>query len=279
MLSKDQKKKFVQQMSKQIKSGKSVGVIKTDGIPDKLLQSSRNKLKEGTIIIMGRKNLIIRILESDERTKPLLNELTGTSALIISDNDPFQLYAVFRDNVLRMAAKPKQIAPDDIEVKSGETNIQPGQGLTDLKNAGIDVKIDKGKVAISKDKVIVKKGEVISPQVAKALRLLEMTPFSISLLPSSLLSEGMLFQRDVLEITQGRSLSEIQIAFRSAFAIALNAGIENSYTIKPLMINAFRGAMHLGVKAKIYEPGIIEKLLANAVVEASALSKISDKTE
>ena len=38
----------------------------------------------------------------------------------------------------------------------------PGQAVTDLKTAGIDVQIQKGKVVISKDKVITKKGEVIT---------------------------------------------------------------------------------------------------------------------
>ena len=54
----------------------------------------------------------------------------------------------------------------------------PGQTVTELKAAGIDVQIQKGKVVIAKDKVLVKKGETISPGVAKALHTLEVYPFS-----------------------------------------------------------------------------------------------------
>ena len=88
----------------------------------------------------------------------------------------------------RLAAKPGQVSPEDVSVTAGETGIQPGQTVTDLKSAGIDVQIQKGKVVIAKDKVLVKKGEVISAKIAKALHILDILPFKAVIEPSSLLS-------------------------------------------------------------------------------------------
>ena len=71
----------------------------------------------------------------------------------------------------------------------------PGQAVTDLKAAGIDVQIQKGKVVIAKDKVITKKGEAITSSVAKALHTLDINPFSATLEPLLMLSGSMHIQQ------------------------------------------------------------------------------------
>ena len=48
-----------------------------------------------------------------------LNDLTDTSAIILSNEDPFELYGKFKSNSLRLAAKPGQMSPDDVDVQCG----------------------------------------------------------------------------------------------------------------------------------------------------------------
>src|SRR5208283_37076 len=169
MLSKSQKMSFVETGKGYAKKYSTVGVLPLSGIPDRLLQSTKNKLKGDVTFVLGRKTLLTRILESSEKTKGLVKDLEATSAIIFSNDDPFELYKKFKAGAIKMAAKPNQIALDDVSVQAGETNIMPGQAVTELKAAGIDVQIQKGKVVIAKDKVIAKKGEMISASVAKAL--------------------------------------------------------------------------------------------------------------
>jgi large subunit ribosomal protein L10 len=170
-----------------------------------------------------------------------------------------------------MEAKPNQIAPDDVEIKAGETSMQPGQAVTDLKAAGIDVQIQKGKVVIAKDKVIVKKGESIKLPVAKALHMLGIKPFTATIVPHVILNGKILFNNDVLSITQERTVSELAKAFKAALSISFEVGIVNQYTVSTLIAKAYNNAIALGTGANIYAPGIADKLIAKALAQASAL--------
>ena len=90
MLTKTQKISFVDERKKLLKAYKVVGIVQLKGVPDRLLQSTKNQLKADTKFIMGRKSLLVRILSSNENTKQLAGELTDTSAIILSNEGPIQ---------------------------------------------------------------------------------------------------------------------------------------------------------------------------------------------
>jgi large subunit ribosomal protein L10 len=272
MLSKDQKRKFVDDGITAVKASKVIGVVPLAGIPDRLFQKSRNGMRSSVRFITGRKSLLSKILEGDAKTKELASELTGTSAIMLSNGNPFEIYSWFKGGSIKLAAKPKQAAPEDIHIEEGETSLQPGQAVTDLKSAGIDVKIDKGKVVISKSKVLVKKGELISLQVAKALHTLDIMPFHAMLTPSVMLSDGIAFRPEMLDINPERTSAEIAQAFGTALSLSLAAGIVNAYTVGSLLTKAYRSAIMLGIEAKAYDSGIVEMLLGDAAMHAAALN-------
>ena len=185
---------------------------------------------------------------------------------------PFKLFGKFKANSLRLAAKPGQISPDDVSVQAGETGIAPGQTVTDLKSAGIDVQIQKGKVVIAKDKVVVKKGEVITANLAKALHTLDIMPFMAVIEPISMFADGMLYSKKVLGISTESTTEEISLGFRNALHICFELKIVNAYTINNFITKAYRTALHVGLEAKALDSGIVELLLARAASEATALS-------
>jgi large subunit ribosomal protein L10 len=270
-LTKSQKVKFVEDAKKEVKNYKIIGVINTNGLPDRLVQKAKNSSKPETKFIMGRKTLLQKILEAHSKSAELAKALTGTSAIVLSNEDPFTLYKKFKSNALKLSAKPGQIAPEDIHIYSGETSIMPGQTVTELKSAGIDVQIQKGKVVISKDKVIVKKGDLISLQVSKALHTLEIYPFSAVVDPTIMADKTLTYSRAVLGIDQESMLADIAVAFRTALTISLDKNIINSYTIVNMIGNAYNNAMFLGTETKLYDSGIIERIMANAFLGANAL--------
>ncbi|MGI0100380.1 MAG: 50S ribosomal protein L10 [Candidatus Micrarchaeaceae archaeon] len=271
MLTKTQKVSFVEERRKMLSSYKVIGIVQLKGVPDRLLQAAKNKLRGDARFIMGRKTLLKMVLDGREDTKQLANSLTDTSAIILSNDDPFGLYQKFRSNSIRLAAKPGQVSPDDVSVSAGETGIQPGQTVTDLKSAGIDVQIQKGKVVISKDKVVVKKGDVISATMAKALHTLDILPFMAVIEPSVILSDKIMFSKTVLGISKESTTGELMVCFRNAFTVSLEANIVNTYTIVHMIGRAYRSAVSLGLKAKIPDSGIMELLIASAAQQAAAL--------
>jgi large subunit ribosomal protein L10 len=279
MQSKSEKVKFVEEGKKALQSHSMVGVLPLDRIPDRLVQLSRNRQRGGVKLIMGRRTLLVKILESSEKTKPLVKELKGTSAILLSNSDPFEVYGSFKANSIRLAAKPNQVAPEDINIQAGDTTIQPGQAVTELKQAGIDVQIRAGKVVIAKDKVLVKSGATISSAVAKALKTLDIMPFTANLLPSVLMSGNMTFTRNILNIDPAKTAQDVALAFSQALTLSLERGIVNSYTVVRLLQRGVRSARALGIEAKVYEPGIIDTLIENAVRQAGALNRSLPKPE
>jgi large subunit ribosomal protein L10 len=271
MLTRDQKEKFVESASKELKSYKTIGIMPVGNIPDRLLQLSKNRMRSSIKVVMGRKNLLIKILESDSRSKDLVKYIEGTSAIVMSNKDPFELYGEFKSNSLKLAAKPNQKAPSDILISSGETTLQPGQAVTELKQAGIDVQIQKGKVVIAKDKKV-KEGEVITTGLSKALHTLGIKPIVASITPAVIFSDGTLFTQKVLSITPEGLSKDIAKALGEAIAISYAANIVNSFTIKSMLLKAYSSAMHLGIEYKLYDKGIVEKLLGAAALQAASLN-------
>ncbi len=279
MLTKDQKIKFVKDAGKDLSKYSTIGIVNLGGIPDRLLQRSRNSIKGETRLIFGKKSLLVRILEGNANTKGLVPLMTGTSAILLSNSDPFDLFKRFKSGAIKLAAKPKQIAPEDIVIHSGETSLQPGAAVTELKQAGVDVQIQKGKVMIAKDKVLVKKGEPISSAAAKVLRTVGTLPFMAVIEPSVLIANGATFTKELLDIDEHRTISDILSAFRNAYSLSIERGIINQYTVKPLLVKGFMQARALGIETKAYEPGIIEVLLGTASAQASALNALNKEQQ
>jgi large subunit ribosomal protein L10 len=268
---KAQKVEYVKKLQKEIASCKTAAVMPIDGVPDRLLQKVRNQLKPETRFIITRKTLLTRAL-GKEKLAYLEKSLDKNFALVLSNKEPFELYKIINSNRLRLGAKPNQVAPIDIIIEPGETSIAPGQTVTELKNAGIDVQIQKGKVVISKRKVLVEKGKKISGAVANALKILDIKPFEIAPRLSAALEGALLFNEVALGVDQEFVTREILKDFAEAYAMSLEMGMVTEYNANVFILRAYRGAVALGLEAKILEPEIVKMLVANAAVQASGLA-------
>ncbi len=274
MMLKAQKVELVENLKKEIKSYKTIGILPIQEVPDRLTQKAKNMLKPDTKIIVARKSLIMRALESNPQLKKLEDHIDSNFALIMSNRSPEELNEIISSNRIKLSAKPNQVSPEDISIESGETTIAPGQAVTDLKTAGIDVQIQKGKVVISKSKVLVAKGTKISVPVSKALKMLDIMPFEAGTQLRAIISEGILYHGLALKVNAEFLTNEISKSFAQACAIASNAGIITEYNVKESISKAYISALGLGLEAKVYEPEIAEKLLAQAVRESMAIDKL-----
>ena len=270
---KSEKIAFVNNLKKEVKQYKSVGIMSLKSLPDTLLQKIRNNMKNDVRIVIARKSLIARALEEDEVLKKMLPYVEGNVALVLSNKDPFELYSAISARRLKMAAKPGQIAGSDIIIEAGETAIAPGQAVTDLKAAGIDVQIQKGKVVIAKSKVLVPSGAKISTAVSKALRMLDIMPFEAYASINVVASSNIIFTKDVLGITREETVSNLADAFSKAYALSIAADYVTPFNIKEFIRRAYLGALGVGITANVYEPGIVEQLIAKAMAAAFGLKE------
>jgi large subunit ribosomal protein L10 len=269
---KAQKVEYAKNLQKEIAGYKTMAVMPIDGVPDRLLQKVRNELKPDTRIVIARKTLLERAL-GKEKLAHLGKSMEGNFALVLSNKEPFELYKAIRSNRLRLGAKPNQVAPIDITLEPGETGVAPGQTVTELKNAGIDVQIQKGKVVISKKKVLVEKGKKISVAVANALKILDIKPFEIAPKLSVALEGNMLFNEIALSIDQEFVASELAKSFAEAYALSLEANIVTKYNANVFIMRAYMGAIAVGLEGKVPEKEIVKILAASAAAQAGELAK------
>lgn len=268
---KSEKIEFVKNLKEEVKKYKVVGVMPINGIPDRLVQKVRNGLKADTKMVVARKKLIARVLE-EENHKKLLPFVDGNVVLVLSNKEPMELHKNIGSSKLKLAAKPNQIATNDIIIEGGETSIAPGQAVTELKAAGIDVQIQKGKVIIGKTKVLVPRGSKISPAVSKALKTLDVMPFEAQATLSAVLEGTLLFDKRSLGVSVDYLLSEITRNFAEAYTLSTEIGLVTEYNVSELIRKAYIGAIGIGLEANVYEPEIVDKLIANAVRVALKLN-------
>jgi large subunit ribosomal protein L10 len=229
----------------------------------------REATKKGMNIKVSRNTLLRRAL-SDLGIEVLSDYMSGESAVITFDGDPFELYSFFAEKSYKLPAKAGQIAPSEIWVKKGETSLRPGPVLAELQKVGIPAAIDKGKIVIREDKLLVKANEQISADVAIALQRLEISPFEASLSPNAVFESGVLFRKEDLRIDLNEMIAQILSARNSSMELALAAGLIMDETIDSFLVRAQRNAVALAMKSGFVADETIELLVREA--EAAAMT-------
>ncbi len=268
------KKKAVASLEELMKAHPVIAVSNIESLPAKQFQEIREKLRGKAIIKVAKINLLRLAFENAgiKGAEKLESHMTGPTAVIFSDMNPFKLFAFLKRNKSKAPAKPGQVAPDDIIVPKGDTGLPPGPALGDLKGAGINARIDGGSIKVMKDSVVAKRGDVITADKAAALAKLGLKPMEIGMTLEAAFENGMIFTSDILDFSEEETLAKVQSAYMSGFNLAFNAGYYMKANIELFLQKAFSNARNLGVEAKVLDSGVVEYLLAKAQSNAMAIS-------
>jgi len=178
------KKKTVEELKKLIKENKTILIASIKNLPDSQFGEIKKKMRGKAIVKVPKKNLIFMAIEgSTGDVKKLESKIDNSIALLFSDMDSFELASELLRKKSPAKAKPGQIAPEDIVVKAGPTELVPGPAISELGALGIQIQIKEGKIEIKADKVIVQEGKVISRPAAEMMSKLNIKPFSIGFTP------------------------------------------------------------------------------------------------
>ena len=172
---------------------------------------------------------------------------------------------------MKAPAKGGEIAPEDIVIKKGDTPFKPGPIVGELQKVGIPAAIREGKVVIEKDVTLVKKGEKITPELAKVLNRLDIKPIEIGLKVQALFENGIIFTPDVLAVDEEKLMADLQEVARRAFTLAVEIGYPTKETIEFILQKAYRNAYILATECNIYTKETIEEFIRKAYLHAKAL--------
>ena len=268
--------KEVKELEEKIKGSKVVALARIENIPARQFQSIRRKLKKDVIIRVSRRRLLQRALRNS-KIDELSEKAEGSVALILTNLDPFKLNSLLKESKAPSPAKPGQRAPFDIVVPKGETSLPPGPVIGELQQVGIKAQIKGGKIVIVEDCVLVKKGDTISEKIANVLNRLGIEPFETGLELIAAYEDGVLYPREILDITKDDVLNQLKDAHSKALNLAVNAKIFTKESVPFLLQDAHSKALNLAFNARIFVKETVEMFIAQAYREMISLaSKLSD---
>jgi len=266
------KKDEVEDIKKNAKAYTLVGLVDMYGIPAKQVQQIRRNLRGKAVIKVMRNTLIKHALDDiGGEMKGLTKFISGHSAMIFTNDNPFRLYKQLEKTKTKMAAKPGETAPEDIVIEKGPTSFKPGPIVGELQQAGIPAAIEGGKVKIRETKTVVKKGGVISPKLAAVLVKLDIKPMDVGLALQAAFHDGDIYEPSVLAVDETVILGQIELAGRQAFNLSVNAAIPTKDTAEAIMTKAVREARGLAIEAAIYEKDVVDAIIGKAYREGQAL--------
>ncbi len=269
------KQKIVQELVDLIGSGKTVAVASIDRVPADLLQKIRRELRGQATIRVVKRRLLLRALEQLKGKLPGIEGLeeyaNGPVAVIVTDLDPFRLFKKLKEFKRYAPVKAGQIAPVDIVVPAGISPV-PAPMIAEIKAAGIPSKVTRGFVEVTEDYVAVKAGEVVPEALANALAKLDVKPIEIMLAVQAAWNEGIVFPRDVLDVSVEEVLSQLATAHMHAINLAVNAGYPTTESLPIMLAKAYREALGLAVAAGYVTGETAKYVLARAYGQALALA-------
>jgi large subunit ribosomal protein L10 len=234
------KTELVSEIASKIKAHRTFLIASTKGLPSSQFHEIKKNLRGIAEIKVAKKNLVIRAL--DEVKSSSLDSIKGQVgadvALFFSNEEPFALSGILADNQSPTKARTGDIAPEDIHVEPGPTDLVPGPAISELSAVGLKVAVEGGKLAIKLPKVIVKQGEVIKENVASVMGKLNITPMKVGFEPIAAFDRKEDKSYIGIKIDKKGAYEELKIAISKAFSFAVNIKHISTETVKYFITKA-----------------------------------------
>ncbi|MAG38345.1 50S ribosomal protein L10 [Candidatus Pacearchaeota archaeon] len=223
------KKKLVSDLTNKIKESKTVLIASSKGIPGSQFHLIKKKLREQAEMMVVKKSLFLRAIESIEKgALQNIKEKVGADIVIFFSNlDAFELSGLLTENQSPARAKAGDIAPEDINVEPGPTELMPGPAISELSGAGLKVAVENGKLAIKKAHTIVKAGEKIDGNVVSVLGKLGITPMKVGFEPIAAYSSSDDTTYFDIKIDKEGTLDALREAIGKSLNLSVSLGYVN----------------------------------------------------
>jgi len=262
------KKDKVSELAQEMIDNPVVAIVDVHGIPGPQIQEMRAGLREHAVLKMTKNNLLLLAIEMAAKEKPGLEKLKdsvdGQCAMVATDLSPFKLFRQLEATKTAAPAKAGDIAPMDIIVPKGPTKFAPGPIIGDLQKIGVPAAIDGGKIVVKKDAKLVEMGQPIPANIAAMLPKLDILPMIVGMNLASAFEDGMVYNRNVLDIPEDYYPTMFATAAYNALALGVSIAFPTKETIVPLIAKVYREALGLAVSAAIPTRDSIGILLAKA---------------
>jgi large subunit ribosomal protein L10 len=250
------KLELVKELAGKIKNSKTVLIASTRGLPSSQFHSIKKKMRGSADVKVAKKSAVLRAI--DDSKMPGVAELKDTIgadvALFFSDLDPFALSGLLIDNESEAKAKAGDLAPFDIVVEPGPTELIPGPAISELGSVGLKVAVENGKLAIKTQTTVAKEGDVVDEKLASVLGKLNIAPMKVGFLPEAAYSATDEKVYVGIKIDKAGALELLRESIGKSLSFAVNIVYPTEKTIGALIGKAGMHEKALSAKAADASP-------------------------
>lgn len=234
------KLKLVLDIASKIKSHRTFLIASTKGLPSSQFHEIKKNLRGKSEVKVAKKNLVLRAVDEVKSAAldSMRDQIGANVAMFFSNEEPFELSGTLADNQSPTKARAGDIAPEDINVEPGPTELIPGPAISELSAVGLKVAVEGGKLAIKLPHVIVRQGEVIKENVASVMAKLNITPMKVGFEPIAAYDRKEDKVYVGIRIDKKKTLEELRTDIGKAFGFAVNLGYTTAETVKYLIAKA-----------------------------------------
>ena len=258
----------------------SVGVVDITGIPSRQLQDMRRELHGVAALRVSRNTLMERALEEvDEGLEELADYVEGQVGLIGTNDNPFGLYQQLEESKTPAPIGAGEVAPNDVVIPEGDTGVDPGPFVGELQTVGANARIDGGSIKVVEDSTVLSAGEEVSADLANVLGELGIEPKEVGLDLRGVVSEGVLFSPEELDIDIEEYVADLEAASSAARNLSINAEYPTARTVPSMLAKAAGEAKSVGLSAAIESPDLADDLVSKADAQMRSLAAAIDDDE
>ena len=272
------KRDLVQDLKEKFEEYSAVGILDISGIPAKQFQQIRDLLRGKAEIKVSRKVLlrigVEKVCDDYEGLEDLIDHIEGPSALVFTDMDPFKLKKLLDDNSTTAPAKPGMSSPKDIVIPEGDTDFDPGPIVGELQSAGINARIQAGKVVVLEDSTVVEEGEEITSEKAGVLSRFDIEPREIGFDLKAAYADGTVFSEDVLSVDEEEKLDKLKTASQNAMKLSLEVDYPTEENIAFIVNDAVSDSRSLAWDSKVFNSEMMPKIIGEAKSHMMSLASV-----
>ncbi|MHA1479206.1 MAG: 50S ribosomal protein L10 [Promethearchaeota archaeon] len=257
----------------------NVAVLEVAKLNDRQIQEMRKILRGKAIIRMSKKSLQLRAIDRyrKESKKENLDEfaerIPGQAAFCFTNLNVFEIKKIFNQNEWMVPAKPNEITPVDIWVSAGDTGLPTGQVISELNmTLRLPTSIQNDTIWIRENTQTHHAGDFVDVKQAAVLKKLGVNPIESLIRIHYAWSDGEIIPEEILYMDMEQFQKDIASAYFSAQNLALELGIVDKETIKPMIQKAHRGALGLLFKLPVYFEDLRDEYIRKAVSNANAIN-------